>query len=349
MARITYDPLAPPARVKPADPMVDLDRLLGRLQQTILRADAERERRLKYSEYEREKARFNVDHARTLLTRMQQEALTIKVQTRKQEVQADLNQKRELLEHVIDRLRDLEEMSTHVEDDDASSEGDDILGEIIATPSESMDSRSTDILAQDTGNDADEGGDIPEISPPTQRQAWGGDEKIVETLDEVISEKPNTVTSSNLRPRGSQVASSDPEKQPEDSDTAQTTGAQRSLLFGGRTTEVTDVSTKEAILDRERREQEEITEAMSRLTRELKLSSIKFSEALDEDKEVTKQAGEGIGKNELSMEAAARGMGALTRMTEGKGWWGRIMLYAWVYGLMVVLVLTVFVLPKLRF
>lgn len=58
MARITYDPLAPPSRAKPADPIVDLDRLLGRLQQTILRADAERERRLRNSEYEREKARF---------------------------------------------------------------------------------------------------------------------------------------------------------------------------------------------------------------------------------------------------------------------------------------------------
>lgn len=291
----------------------------------------------------------NVDHARTLLTRMQQDALTIKVQTRKQEVQADLTQKREILEHVVDRLRDLEEMSTHAEDDDASSDGDDVLGDIIATPSESMDSMSTDMPTQDTGNDNDEGDGIPEASPPTRQQAWGGDAKIVETLDEVISEKPDTVTSSNLRPRGSQSAPTDPEKQSGNTDTAQTTGAQRSLLFGARATEVSDISTKEAILDRERREQEEITEAMSRLTRELKLSSIKFGEALDEDKEVTKQAGEGIGKNELSMEAAARGMGALTRMTEGKGWWGRIILYAWVYGLMVVLVLIVFVLPKLRF
>lgn len=281
---------------------------------------------------------------------MQQDALLIKVQTRKQEVQADLNQKRELLEQVVDRLRDLEELSAQAEDDDlASSEEDDLLGEIIATPSESMDSRSTDLPAQDTGDD-DEGDSIPEASlPGTRGQAWGGGEKIVETLDEVISEKPDTVTSSNLRPRGSHTPQSDPEKQLGGADTAQTTGAQRSLLLGARSTEVSDLTTKEAILDRERREQEELTEAMGRLTKELKLSSIKFGEALDEDKEVTKQAGEGIGKNELSMEAAARRLGALTRMTEGKGWWGRIILYAWVYGLMVVLVLVVFVLPKLRF
>jgi len=36
-------------------------------------------------------------------------------------------------------------------------------------------------------------------------------------------------------------------------------------------------------------------------------------------------------------------------MTEGKGWWGRMILYAWVYGLMLSLVLLVFVMPKLRF
>lgn len=58
MGRVTYDPLAPPSRAKPADPMIDLDRLLSRLQQTILRADVERERRLRTSEYEREKAGF---------------------------------------------------------------------------------------------------------------------------------------------------------------------------------------------------------------------------------------------------------------------------------------------------
>lgn len=268
--------------------------------------------------------------------------------TKKQEVQADLDQKRELLEHVVDRLRDLEEMSAHAEDDDASSEGDDILGEIIATPSESMDSRSTDFPAQGTGDDDEEDG-IPEADLPTQPQARGRGEKIVETLDEVISEKPETVTSSTLRPRGNQPTTSDPEKQSGVLDTAQSTGAQRSLLLGARSTEVSDISTKEAILDRERREQEEITEAMSRLTKELRMSSIRFSESLDEDREVTRQAGEGIGKNELSMEAAARRMGALAKMTEGKGWWGRIILYAWVYGLMVVLVLVVFVLPKLRF
>lgn len=55
MAQLAHDPLAPAQTSKPTDPLIDLDRLLGRLRQTILRADAERERRLRTSEFEREK------------------------------------------------------------------------------------------------------------------------------------------------------------------------------------------------------------------------------------------------------------------------------------------------------
>lgn len=270
---------------------------------------------------------------------------------RRQEVQADLNRKRDLLEQVTDRMRDLEELSAHAVDDDdeVSSEEDDILSEIIATPSQSLDSRSTDVLQDSTTEDQEH--NLPQAPPPTEPGQNGSNGRVVETLEEVISEKPDTLTSHTLRPRGQQPAPSDPEKVNQDLDTAQTTGAttQRSMLLGDRSAEVSDLATTEAILDRERREQEEITEAMSKITKELKLSSLRFSEALEEDKEMTEQAAKGLSKNELGLEAAARRMGALTRMTEGKGWWGRIMLYAWIYGLMVVMVLVVFVLPKLRF
>lgn len=296
--------------------------------------------------------RQNIDYARLLLTRLQQDALGIKVHTRRQEVQADLNRKRDLLEQVTDRMRDLEELSAHAidDDDDASSEEDDLLSEIIATHSQRLDSRSTDVLEKDAGKD-DQAHNILHATPSTEPRQNGSNGRVVETLDEVISEKPDTLTSQSLRPRGQQPAPSDPEKTTQDLDTAQTTGAttQRSLLLGDRSAEVSDLATKEAILDRERREQEEITEAMSKITKELKLSSLRFSEALEEDKEMTEQAAKGLSSNELGLEAAARKMGALTRMTEGKGWWGRVILYAWIYGLMVVLVLVVFVLPKLRF
>lgn len=294
----------------------------------------------------------NIDYARLLLTRLQQDALGIKVHARRQEVQADLNRKRDLLEQVTERIRDLEELSAHAldDDDDSSSEQDDILSGIIATPSQSLNSRSEDIFEQDPGKEGQENSML-QTPPPSKSRQNGHNGPVVETLEEVISEKPDTLTSNTLRPRGQQPAQSDPEKFHQGLDTAQTTGAttQRSLLLGDRSQEVSDVATQEAILDRERREQEELTEAMSKITKELKLSSLRFSEALEEDKEMTEQAVKGLSRNELGLEAAARTMGALTRMTEGKGWWDRVILYAWIYGLMVVLVLVVFVLPKFRF
>jgi len=81
----------------------------------------------------------------------------------------------------------------------------------------------------------------------------------------------------------------------------------------------------------------------------LKASSQRFSTTLEADKEALGRAGEGMDRTERGMDATRGGMGALRRMTEGKGWWGRMILYAWVYGLMLSLVLLVFVMPKLRF
>jgi hypothetical protein len=55
MARLIHGVTATPVPRR-ADPLTDLSLLLSRLQRTILHADAEREARLKESEFEREKA-----------------------------------------------------------------------------------------------------------------------------------------------------------------------------------------------------------------------------------------------------------------------------------------------------
>lgn len=246
-------------------------------------------------------------------------------------------------------MRDFDSMSPLADDDDTDSEGDEILNEIIQTPSESTDSRYTEVATQATDDMDSLEGFSSRAALPNTTSAGPDNERIVETLDEVISEKSDVLVSQNIRPRGKHSSVSDPEKQPNDIDTALTTGAATSLLFGNRTKQTTDISTSEAILDHQRKEQEEVTEELLRMASQLKLSSQKFGTALQEDTEVLTHAGQGLSKNEISLEAAARKMGAITKMTEGKGWWGRIMLYAWIYGIMVILVLIVFALPKLRF
>lgn len=281
---------------------------------------------------------------------MEQDALSIKVLSRRQDSQSDLNRKRELLEQLTDRMKDLEQMG--LEEDDDSSDGEDILADIIATPSESLDSRSTDLPAVDTeAEDEEEVNPTPAIRKQSPTPAPAASEQEKQPLEarrsgeESLLEKPDIVTSQTVRSRGKQ-----PEREPEkEKDTAQTTGA-AAALFGNRTqTSLSATTTAEAILDHQRQEQDELSESILKMAEDLKQSSLQFAEALEEDTEILSKTGEGLDKNERGLEAAARRMGALTRMTEGKGWWGRVILYAWVYGLMLFLVVLVFVLPKLRF
>ncbi|KAB5570793.1 synaptobrevin [Coniochaeta sp. 2T2.1] len=347
MARLSINS----ARISPISPQTDaftdLTRLLSRLQQTVLRADAERERRLRTSEYERKKVGTNIDHARLLLTRLEQEALATKVHPRKQDLAVDLNRKRELLEQLTERLHDLEEIAAQAQDDDDdnSSDGEDILAEIIATPSESMDSRSTDNVQEATpSQDEDEIEPEPESEPipvlqepePTPRSQPQSEEFNTHPQPE----PQTTTTSATLRARSS-VSHPDPSTSPS---TATTTA----LLFGDRSSAPAP-TTAEAILDHQRREQDLLSESILKIASDLKASSLSFSETLELDKDVVSRAGQGLDKNERGLEAAASRMGMLRRVTEGKGWWGRIMLYAWIYGLMGVLVVLVFGGPKLRF
>ncbi|KAL9629891.1 MAG: hypothetical protein Q9164_006676 [Protoblastenia rupestris] len=109
-----------------------------------------------------------------------------------------------------------------------------------------------------------------------------------------------------------------------------------------------DTSTA-AILQENDSEATNLTSSLLSLAKALKASSTQFSDSLAADDEALRRATEGLDKNERGLEAAGKRMGLLKRMSEGKGWWGRIMLYAWIGGLWVVAVLLVFVGPKLRF
>ncbi len=154
-----------------------------------------------------------------------------------------------------------------------------------------------------------------------------------------------TTTSQNLRPRGAAAPPPAP-------DTGTTTA--RRELFGDRaattkTTAAATTATTEAILDLHREEQDRLTESLVRMAGALKQSSRAFSTSLEGERAVLDAAGQGLARNETGLEAAARRMGAVRRAAEGRGWLGRAFLYAYIFGLMVLALLIVFVLPKLRF
>jgi hypothetical protein len=104
----------------------------------------------------------------------------------------------------------------------------------------------------------------------------------------------------------------------------------------------------EQTLDAHRAEQEDLTSCLLSLASQLKTSSQAFHSSLEAEKSVLARAVEGLDRTTTNMGAAEKRMGMLRRMTEGKGWWGRIMLYAWIFGLWIVAVLIVFLGPKLR-
>lgn len=366
MARLTQVPITPRRSVSNPNPdsLTDLTRLLSRLQQSILHADADRERRLRTSEHERNKAGINLEYARTLLTKLEQDALAIKVHAKRQEMQVDLNRKRRLFEQLTERLRELDDTSIDSDEDD-SDEGEDLLGDVIPTPSQSTDSRSGEQIGDESGGgqreeDEDYEGEstiLPESKklPPEPRSVESLHQpKAALSSTQALPPKPQatgTITSPTLRPRGGVDTTS---QQASTTDTATTTSALRSQLLGAAaatpsTSTTTTTATAEAILDHHRAEQDKLTESMVSMAKALKASTHAFSSALREDQDVLAGAGKGLDRSERGLEGVAGRMGNLRRLTEGKGWWGRMMLYAWIAGLSVFAVLLVFVLPKLRF
>ncbi|CAI6332379.1 unnamed protein product [Periconia digitata] len=105
----------------------------------------------------------------------------------------------------------------------------------------------------------------------------------------------------------------------------------------------------EAVLAQNRSEQEALTSGLLEMAKQLKQQSMHFGQTLEGDKGVLDRAVSGLDKNTQNMDAASQRMGTLRRMTEGKGWWARIKLYAFIFGLWLVAFLIVFVGPKIRF
>jgi len=101
--------------------------MIARLQKILLSPDQDTESRLRSSSLERERVATvsqaalylhkylsnplqNLEYARSLLLKLEQDAQTIKVQTRKQEMQMELSKKRETIQSLVERLEELNEV-----------------------------------------------------------------------------------------------------------------------------------------------------------------------------------------------------------------------------------------------
>ncbi|KAH7336445.1 synaptobrevin [Rhexocercosporidium sp. MPI-PUGE-AT-0058] len=294
---------------------INLTRLLARLQQTLVNPDSATESRLRTS-LEREKVGTNIEYARTLLVKLEQDAHGIKVQSKKHEVQTDLVQKREMIQRLSERLEELNELGDFESREDDSSEGEDLLGE--DTPSEETDSHAG-IADPESTSSSPIGPTPPPFVPPPQARP-----------------PPPTVESEPEPPSTLRARNKDAQ-------------ARAELLTPASTSTGISTATTEAMLTHNRTEQENLTGSLLAMASALKESSRAFATSLEEEKSVLESATSGLDKNELGLEAAQRRIGYLRTMTEGRGWLGRMLMYAWIAGLMVLAILIVFVMPKLRF
>lgn len=228
-----------------------------------------------------------------------------------------------------------------VEDDEDTSEGEDLLASIAFTPSESTNSTSAD-----TQNDGNRETEQPQTSKAETSHTPELTPESAHTRSEsspITQDDPTQITQ-NTRSRKT-------DSQPSYASARAALFANRKRLDPAHAAVTTGVSTAtaEAILDQQATEREDLSEKVYRMAQAMKKQQLSIASSLDAEKDIMGRATEGMERTGRGMEAAKGTMGSLMRMSEGKGWWGRIMLYAWIYGLMVALVLLVFVMPKLRF
>ncbi|KAI5204043.1 hypothetical protein AUEXF2481DRAFT_32697 [Aureobasidium subglaciale EXF-2481] len=288
---------------------VDLDQLLTRLSNTLLSPTAD-DTHLRTTPYERNRISANVEYARTLLLRLEHTSSDLKIATQKTALQSSLQQKRDRIKQLNTRLIELNQLASS-QDDSSSSEDEDDEDDETRAREFAPAVRTSDTLDTD-----------PSLTSPQQA---------AQDLATTLRKRNTNALDSNAPP-----------------DTATT-----SALFGARTpTNLSNTGDKlstEQILDSATRDQDTLTSSLVALAQRLKQSSLSFASSLESEKEVLRRAETGLDRNSMGMEAAGNRMGMLRRMTEGKGWWGRIRLYAIIAGLWIIAFLFVFAGPKLRF
>ncbi|KAI6900807.1 hypothetical protein KC318_g8143 [Hortaea werneckii] len=300
-----------------------LNRLLTKLDSTLLQTT---DPKLGGSQYERARISANLEHARTLLLTLEKQSATIRTQSQRQQVQTDLQQKRDLVKRLNGKLQDLEQ----------SAQGDD----------SGIDSDSDEV---------EETQDLMKQYAPARHDAYGG-------IDRGESQPPSTQQppqSSSAPPPSSPLPQPQPELrsrrplQASDNRAAASTTA-REHLFANRSSQAaaqedrSDLASHEQRISDNRHEQDTLTTSMLSLAQALKHSAQQMGVSIESEREIMKRAEGGLDKSAQGMEAAERRMGMLRRMSEGQGWWGRVKLYGFIFALWVGCFLLVFLGPKLR-
>ncbi|GIK04588.1 hypothetical protein Aspvir_008671 [Aspergillus viridinutans] len=343
MTLTTYPQISSTTPTSPDLKILNLSRLLTRLEHNLLSPSADL-KSLRRNEYQRMRIAANVEYARTLLAQLERTLPTLKPLDRRHELQTDLTRKRQtlkLLQDVLDRSSAEAEMRQSAESDLDSDEEDEIIlnGEeeeaVTVTPEagstssasegnrDAVSEEAREEVHAEAEGEAEFETDTPKTTLPTAAPT-------TTVPPPSATAAPPTTTLRHRHQRGPAAA----------------TGS--TAIATGSATSASKLQETEQTLDAHRAEQEDLTSSLLSLATQLKASSQAFHSSLEAEKSVLARAVEGLDRTTTNMGTAEKRMGMLRRMTEGKGWWGRMMLYAWIFGLWIVAVLIVFLGPKLR-
>ncbi|MCJ1385442.1 hypothetical protein MMC17_008565 [Xylographa soralifera] len=119
-------------------------------------------------------------------------------------------------------------------------------------------------------------------------------------------------------------------------------------LFSNPTSLETPTLSAPTILESDSSTQAQLTSSLVQLAAALKQSSLMLSASLVEDNVTLSTTASALDKNTDGMSAASKRMGMLRSMSEGRWWWGRMLLYGMIGVLWLVALTIVFLMPKLR-
>ncbi|KAK2750411.1 hypothetical protein FQN57_003891 [Myotisia sp. PD_48] len=351
---------------------INLTQLLSRLESNLLSPSADL-KSLVRSEYHRARVNANIEYAYTLLLQLDQALSNVKQPPRnKQLLQADLGQKRQQVNAFRRRLNELNTQARGVTlalttETDADSSDEDIL----PTPQESAtpDISSRASTSSKHYSDSGEGDHDQNLQIHTEKQSPSATSSINNQAPTQTSISPSprpeqpfhesTLRSRHLLSTKSTLPTDPNTEHPTGDSTGRSPlGPSSNLptLTKRRHTPLLPSDSKksklqetESALSAQRLEQDQITESLLSLATRLKESTQTFNTTLENEKSVLSRAAEGLDKNTTGLESASKKMGVLRRMSEGKGWWGRTLLYLWIFGMWIVAILLVALGPKLRF
>ncbi|EER40674.1 synaptobrevin [Histoplasma capsulatum H143] len=346
----------PESYASPDITLVNLTHLLARLENNLISPSADL-KLVHRSPYHRARVGANIEYSRTLLMKLELSLPNIKIQARKLSLQTNLAHKRQQIKALKARLDEITAIAEAEPDTQTFSS--DNEEDLLPTPSDSTPETTSPPppkCADLAPTKEEETKDDEEVDQSEEGQTTQEGRHNQDTLNMPTSPTPiqplEPSPSNTLRSRLHHHDYSSSTTTPTATTTA-TSNPTLKHLFPHRPTApiatTTTTTTPQAALSQNEAEQDSLTTSLLALATQLKTSTQNLHTSLESEKSILARAAEGLDRSTAGMEAAGKRMGAVRRMAEGKGWWGRMLMYAWIFALWVVALLIVFVGPKLRF